>query len=72
MSVETEILSSFFQMRGVGRRWNIFPYVRMTLSVADSSFNPWSPGGSFMVQKIVITPPIPSFQGLKTITRVLE
>ena len=30
--------------------------------------NPWSPGGSFMVQKMAITSPIPSFFGLKSTT----
>ena len=29
----------------------------------DNGFNPWSPGGTLMVQKMGIIPPIPSFKG---------
>ena len=30
----------------------------------DAALNPLSTGGSFMVQEMAITPPIPAFRGL--------
>ena len=35
-----------------------------------SRLNPWNPGGSFMVQKMAITSPIPVFYGLTLWVRV--
>ena len=39
----------------------------MRASNAILNINPWNPGGSFMVQKMAISSPIPVFKGLKEI-----
>ena len=39
--------------------------LRKKMRKGMTSTNPWSPGGSFMAQKMVITSPIPVFYGLR-------
>ena len=42
-----------------------FLIIRKALTILIHRRNPWSPGGSFMVQKMAIASLIPVFYGLK-------
>ena len=44
-----------------------FGYTRILSAIDYQHLNPWSPGGTLMVQKMGITPPIPVFEGLSTL-----